>query len=146
MRYSLAILTCCLGLSSPTFAEEGLQQQIEDLKQSVVELNRDLFLLEEELLYPASTQVAVFVSLDVGEYFALDTVELQFDGKDATHYLYTPREVEALHRGGIQRLHLGNLKSGEHEITAFFTGIGPNGREYKRGATTRFEKTDRSKF
>jgi len=123
-----------------------LDQQTQSLKSSVLDLNRELFLLEEELLYPANTQVAVFVSMDVGEYFALDSVELKVDGKDVSNYLYTEREVSALHRGGVHQLYLGNLKAGEHEIVAIFTGKGPHQRDYRRGATLLFDKNIGSKF
>src|SRR5690554_2080776 len=71
-----------------------LDQDVQDLKKLVADLNRDLFLLEEELLFPANTQVAVFVSMDVGEFFALDSVQLTLDGKDVANYLYTAREVD----------------------------------------------------
>ena len=70
-------------------------------------------MLEEELLFPANTQVAVFVSMDVGDFFALDSVTLKIDNKEVINYLYTPREVEALLKGGVQRLYLGNLKVGQ---------------------------------
>ena len=40
------------------------------------------FLLEEELLFPANSQVAFFLSMDVGEYFALDSVNIKIDGKE----------------------------------------------------------------
>jgi hypothetical protein len=113
----------------------SLDQEVQSLKQDVLALNRDLFLLEEELLFPSSTQLAVFLSLDVGEFFALDSVQLKVDDKVVTNYLYTEREVQALHRGGVQRLYMGNIKSGEHELVAIFTGKGPNGRDYRRGAT-----------
>ena len=105
------------------------------LKKQLVDLNRDLFMLEEELLFPASTQVAVFLSMDVGTFFALDSVTLKLDDKEVANYLYTEREVEALHRGGVQKLYLGNLKAGQHELVAFFTGKGPHDRDYRRGAT-----------
>lgn len=120
--------------------------EVQDLKSAVLDLNRELFMLEEELLYPANTQVAVFVSMDVGEFFSLDSVQLKLDGKPVTNYLYTEREVAALHRGGVQKLFLGNLKTGEHELIAIFTGIGPHGRDYRRGATLAFEKQIGAKF
>ena len=142
----LFLLLCALpGL--PVLADEGgsgkteqppaasLDQEVQSLKQEVLALNRDLFLLEEELLFPSSTQLAVFLSLDVGEFFALDSVQLKIDDKVVTNYLYTEREVHALHRGGVQRLYMGNIKSGEHELVAIFTGKGPNGRDYRRGAS-----------
>jgi hypothetical protein len=117
-----------------------LDEQVQDLKKLAVDLNRDLFLLEEELLFPANTQVAIFVSMDVGEFFALDSVELKLDDKDVTNYLYTEREVDALVRGGVQRVYVGNLRAGEHELVAMFTGGGTHDRDYRRGASLVFEK------
>jgi hypothetical protein len=124
----------------------GLDQDIQGLKKDVVDLNRDLFVLEEELLFPANTQVAVFISMDVGDFFALDTVTLKIDQKEVANYLYTPREVEALAKGGVQRLYLGNLKAGQHELVAFFSGQGPHERDYRRGATLKFEKGIGAKY
>jgi hypothetical protein len=124
----------------------GLDQEVQGLKKDVVDLNRDLFVLEEELLFPANTQVAVFLSMDVGDFFALDNVTLKIDQKEVINYLYTPREVEALLKGGVHRLYLGNLKVGKHELVAFFNGKGPNDRAYKRGATLKFEKGISAKY
>ena len=141
------LLGLLLALSSAMAAtDSALEEDARALKQAALDLNRDLFLLEEELLYPASTQVTVFLSMDVGTFFALDAVELQLNGKEVTHYLYTEREVDALFRGGVQKLFLGNLKAGEHELVAFFTGRGPHGREYRRGTTLNFEKTIGPKY
>ena len=95
------------------------------LKKEVLDLNRELFVLEEELLFPANTQVAVFVSMDVGEFFALDSVTLKLDNKEVANYLYTEREAQALLKGGVHRVYIGNLKAGEHELIALFTGPGP---------------------
>jgi hypothetical protein len=124
----------------------SLDEEIQTLKKDVVELNRDLFVLEEELLFPANTQVAVFLSMDVGTFFALDTVELRVDDKQVAKYLYTPREAEALLKGGVQRLYLGNLKLGSHELVALFTGKGPTGMDYSRGAQLKFEKAVGAKY
>jgi hypothetical protein len=124
----------------------SLDEQIQDLKKDVVDLNKDLFVLEEELLFPANTQVAVFVSMDVGDFFALDSISLKIDNKDVSNYLYTPREVAALLKGGVQRLYVGNLKSGEHELVALFNGKGPNERDYRRAASLRFEKGVGAKY
>jgi len=123
-----------------------LDQDTQSLKKQVLALNKDLFLLEEELLYPSNTQVAVFVSMDVGEYFALDSIQLTMDGKEVSNYLYTEREVDALLRGGVQQLFLGNIKTGEHELVATFTGKGPHDRDYKRGASLKFDKNIGSKY
>ena len=124
----------------------SLDEDVQALKKEVLDLNRDLFLLEEELLFPANSQVAFFISMDVGEYFALDSVSLRIDGKEVANYLYTQREAEALVRGGVHRLHIENLKVGEHELVAVFTGKGPQARDYRRGATMNFEKGIGAKY
>ena len=134
-----------------SFAESSgdlaaLDQETQALKKSVLELNRDLLVLEEELLYPSNTQVAVFVSMDVGEYFALDSVELSVDGKNVSNYLYTERELNALLRGGVHQLYIGNLKVGEHEMVAVFTGKGTHERDYRRGASLVINKNIGSKY
>lgn len=124
----------------------SLDEDVQSLKKEVLDLNRDLFLLEEELLFPANSQVAFFISMDVGEYFALDSVNLKIDGKDVTNYLYTDREAGALLRGGVHRVHMENLKVGDHELVAVFTGQGPSVRDYRRGATMSFNKGIGAKY
>ncbi len=145
---SLVLALPCTSPGAETQAPEarGVDQDVQDLKKQLIDLNRDLFKLEEELLYPASTQVAVFLSVDVGTFFALDAVTLRVDDKEVANYLYTDREVQALHRGGVQKLYLGNLKAGEHELVAFFTGKGPHERDYRRGTTLRFDKAVGAKY
>lgn len=143
-----------LGNSRAIAAEEAsaraefrsLDEEVQALKKEVLDLNRDLFLLEEELLFPANSQVAFFISMDVGEYFELDSVNLKIDGKDVSNYLYTERELGALLRGGVHRVHMENLKVGEHELVAVFTGTGPNVRDYRRGATLSFNKGIGAKY
>lgn len=124
----------------------SLDEDVQSLKKEVLDLNRDLFLLEEELLFPANSQVAFFISMDVGEYFELDSVSLQIDGKEVANYLYTEREAGALLRGGVQRVHMENLKVGDHELIAVFTGKGPHVRDYRRGATMTFNKGIGAKY
>lgn len=138
--------TAAAPAAAPQAAPASLDNRIQDLKGDVIRLNRDLMVLEEELLFPANTQVALFVSMDVGKLFELDSVQIKLDDKVVTSYLYTPNEVAALHRGGVQRVYLGNLKAGTHEIVAFFTGKGPHDRDYKRGTTIKFDKTTDPKY
>src|SRR5262245_37981814 len=130
----------------PPADTRALDETVQDLKKDVVDLNKELFVLEEELLFPANTQVAVFVSMDIGEFFALDSLTLKIDNKEVANYLYTPREAEALLKGGVHRVYLGNLKVGEHQLVAFFSGKGPNARDYKRGANLKFEKGVGAKY
>ena len=128
------------ALQQATEEFRTLDEEVQDLKKLAVDLNRDLFLLEEELLFPANTQVAIFVSMDVGDFFGFDSVEIKLDNKDVANYLYTTREVDALIKGGVQRVYLGNMKAGEHELIAVFTGEGTHARDYRRGASIVFEK------
>jgi hypothetical protein len=130
----------------PPADTRALDETVQELKKDVVDLNKELFVLEEELLFPANTQVAVFVSMDIGEFFALDSLSLKIDNKEVANYMYTPREAEALLRGGVHRVYLGNLKVGEHQLVAFFAGKGPNDRDYKRGANLKFEKGVGAKY
>ena len=130
----------------PPADTRALDETVQDLKKDVVDLNKELFVLEEELLFPANTQVAVFVSMDIGEFFALDSLTLKIDNKEVANYMYTPREAEALLKGGVHRVYLGNLKVGEHQLVAFFAGKGPNNLDYKRGANLKFEKGVGAKY
>jgi hypothetical protein len=131
---------------APPADVKTLDQEVQGLKKDVVDLNKDLFVLQEELLYPANTQVAVYVSMDVGAFFALDSVQVKIDNKEVKNYLYTAREAEALLKGGVQEIYLGNVKVGKHELVAFFTGKGPVERAYKRGATISFDKGVGAKY
>jgi len=132
--------------AAPPSEFSNLDNRIQDTKGDVIQLNRDLMVLEEELLFPASTQVAVFVSMDVGKLFDLDSVKVKLDDKEVANYLYTPSEVQALHRGGVQRVYLGNLRAGSHELVAFFTGGGPHQRDYRRATTVKFDKGTDPKY
>lgn len=120
-------------------------EQLQQLRKEVVALNRDLFVLEEDLLFPSSTQVVVYLSMDVGTYFNLDSVELKIDDKVVTYHLYTEKQIQALFKGGVQKLHIDNLAQGEHQLTAFFIGKGPQDREYKRATSLTFTKTAEAK-
>jgi len=153
------VATVLVAFAATTIAQEAapvdagqpaqsrsLDADVQALKNEVLDLNRDLFLLEEDLLFPANSQVALFVSMDVGKYFELDSVTVKIDGKEVSNYLYTAREVDALIRGGVHRLHMANLKTGEHQLIAVFTGKGPHGRDYRRGATMTIDKGIGAKY
>lgn len=123
-----------------------MQQDMQSLKEKVLQVNRDLFVLEEDLLYPSSTQVNVFVAYDALPYFQLDGVSLKINDRPISNHLYTEREVKAMNRGAVQRLFTGNLPTGEHELVAIVTGIGPEGRDYKRAVSIQFEKASGTKY
>lgn len=123
-----------------------IDTDIQAIKKDAVDLNRELAALEEELLFPAGTQVSVFLSLDVGAFFRLESVQVKIDDREVANHLYSERDINALEKGGAQRLYLGNLLTGEHELLAIFTGKGPDGRDYRRGASVKFTKDGKAKF
>jgi hypothetical protein len=135
-----ALAATLLLVAGAAYAEP-LDDEMEEVKKTLLTLKRDLVILEEDLLFPASSQLAVFLSMDVGEFFQLDAVSLKVNGKEVTHHLYTNKQVDALYRGGVQKLFIGNVKQGKNRVTAFFTGRGPSGRAYRRATTVEFEKS-----
>jgi hypothetical protein len=134
------------SLDEDVSEETSLDADIEALKKEVLSLNRDLFILEEDLLFPSNTQFSVFLSMNAGALFSLDSIQLKIDDKNTANHLYTERELAALKRGGVQRLYIGNLPSGEHEIIIIFTGVGPKGRDYRLGESVVIEKTTEPQF
>jgi len=136
-----------LMLSFPAYAEEvskeqikGLDEQVQEIKADVLGIAAQLSLLEEKLLYPSNTQVAVFVSLDNGAKFRADSMEILVDGKPATHHLYTFRELEALQKGGVQRIYTGNITSGEHDLQVLLTGKTAGGSDLRAKESFKFKK------
>jgi len=140
--FLLLFITCHQAMANPpNQVVSKIDTQIQDIKKQVLEINRDLFILEEELLYPSNTQFSVFLSLDSGNLFTLDSVQIRIDDKVVANHLYTEREIAALRRGGVQRIFIGNITSGNHELVAYFVGQGPNKRDYRRGTTKTFDKS-----
>jgi len=135
-----ALLLTVLCGSAYAEQRQSINKEIQSLKRQVISLNRDLFILEEDLLFPTNTQVAVYVSMDIGKFFELDAIELTIDDDNVTHYLYTEKQISALKKGGVQRLYLGNVSQGNHEITAVLRGTGPNARAFKVATTQQFDK------
>jgi hypothetical protein len=134
----ISVLVLSVAASGQEISREqikGLDEQVQEIKSDVLSIAAELNQLEEKLLYPSNTQVAVFVSLASGETFRLDSVEIQLDGKPVAHHLYTYKELEALQKGGVQRIYAGNVRSGEHDLRVSVIG--------KTGGGTDFEKSKR---
>ena len=119
---------------------KGLDEQVQDIKGDVLGIATELSLLEEKLLFPANTQVSLFVSLSPEDDFRLDAVEIELDGKAVAHHIYSHKELEALRAGGMQRIYTGNVRSGEHEIRVGVVGQTGAGREYRHTESYRFSK------
>lgn len=136
-----------LMLSFPAYAAEvskeqikGLDEQVQDIKTDALGIAAELNQLEEKLLYPSNTQVAVFVSLVSGETFRLDSVEIQLDGKPVAHHLYAFNELEALQKGGVQRIYTGNVRSGEHDLQVFVIGKTEGGADFQKSERFKVNK------
>ncbi len=134
-RPALTLMLLLCALVAPVAADEALEAEIEQLRADVAALSQTLFDLEEAVLYPADTQFAVYLSLANPEAFELDSVELSVDGRPAVSHLYTERQRQALAQGGLQRLYLGNLATGEHTLSATFNGQAANDRYMRRQAS-----------
>lgn len=123
-----------------------ISKHVQTLKTEVIDLNNELRLMEEQLLFPSGTKYSIFVSLSSGQFFTLESVRLVLNGKVVATHIYSENQRQAMLRGGIHRMYVTNLNEGKHSATAFFTGIGPNGREYKRASNIDFEKGPGSKY
>ena len=139
----LVVLFCLAGVvafaQSPQDEQQqmrGLDEQIQEIKSDVLAISAELSQLEETLLYPSGTQVAVFVALAEGDPMRLDAVRLQIDGQLVAHYIYSAKELEALRKGGVQRLYVGNVSTGEHRLEVVVDGKLPSGDDYS--ATEQF--------
>ena len=128
-----------LVLSVTAYAQEisreqikGLDEQVQEIKSDVLAIAAQLNQLEEKLLYPSNTQIAIFVSLVDGETFRLDSVEIQLDGKPVAHHIYTFKELEALRKGGVQRIYTGNIRAGEHDLQVFVIGKSAAGFDFRK--------------
>jgi len=136
-----------LVLSCAAYAQEvsreqikGLDEQVQEIKSDALSIVAELNQLEEKLLYPSNTQVAVFVSLVSGETFRLDSVEIQLDGKPVAHHLYTFKELEALQKGGVQRIYTGNIRSGAHDLQVSVIGKSAGGNDFQNTESFKVKK------
>ncbi len=141
-----------LGISAlflilPAYAQEapkeqskGLDEQVQEIKTDVLSIAAELNQLEEKLLYPSDTQIAVFVSVAKGEKFRLDAVDIGLDGKSVAHHLYSFKELEALRKGGVQRIFTGNVQSGEHDLEVLVLGKTEGGTDFKKTGRFRVAK------
>lgn len=136
---------CLLAVALPARAEgdaPALDAELQQFKKDMLDVNKRLLIMEEELLFPANAQLTVFVSLDVGRFLVPDTITLELDGKAVQSHLYTAREVEALKRGAVQRLLTTIVKPGPHRVTAVLAGADAHGRPVRRAASAEFTKED----
>lgn len=137
-----------LFLILPAYGQEpakeqvkGLDEQVQEIKSDVLSIAAELNQLEEKLLYPSDTQIAVFVSLAKGEKFRLDAVDIEVDGKSVAHHLYTFKELEALQKGGVQRIYVGNVRTGEHALHVTVLGKSEGGSDFRKDESFKVSKS-----
>jgi hypothetical protein len=143
--FLLSTLLCMCAARAPAqdaYREQmkGLDEQVQEVKSDVLSIAAELTQLEEKLLYPSNTHVAVFVTLAPGETFRLDAVQVHIDGQLATHYIYSFKELEALQKGSVQRIYTGNVATGSHEIEVALSGKLPSGKDYSHTQRFPFSK------
>lgn len=119
---------------------KGLDEQVQDIKKDVINLNSELSRLEEKLLFPSNTQMAVFVAMREGDQFRLDSVHIKLDNKVVAHHLYNYRELEALQHGGVQKIFTGNINTGDHELVVSYSGKAATGGDVQRSASYKLSK------
>jgi hypothetical protein len=124
----------------------GLDEQIQEIKSDVLRITAELSRLEEKLLYPSGTQVAIFVALAKGDPMRLDAVRLKIDGQLAAHYIYSFKELEALRKGGVQRIYVGNVATGDHQLEVLVDGKLEGGADFSRTQQFAFRKEVKPKL
>jgi hypothetical protein len=118
----------------------GLDEQVQEIKSDVLSISEELSRLEEKLLYPSGTQVAIFVALTKGDQMRLDAVRLQIDGQLVAHHIYSAKELEALRKGGVQRLYVGNVATGDHRLEVLVDAKLEGGADFTRTEHFTFRK------
>jgi hypothetical protein len=119
---------------------KGLDEQVQEVKSDVLSISAELSRLEEKLLYPSNTQVAVFVALAQGDALRLDAVHIQIDGQPVAHYIYSFKELDALKNGGVQRVYAGNVPTGQHQIEVSVAGKLKGGGDFSHTGSFAFQK------
>jgi hypothetical protein len=124
----------------------GLDEQVQEVKSDVLSIAAELNQLEEKLLYPSGTQVAIFVALAKGDQMRLDAVRLEIDGQLVAHYIYSAKELEALRKGGVQRIYVGNVTTGDHQLNVLVDGKLKAGTDFSRTEHFTFHKEVKPKL
>ena len=81
-----------------------------------------------------------FVALGEGESFRLDAVQLGINDELAAHHIYSFKELDALQHGGVQRIYMGNLPKGSHDLEVSVLGKLANGEDFNRAERFTFRK------
>ena len=143
--FLLSLLACmplALSQAQDLSGQElrSLDGQVQEIKSDVLSIASELSNLEERLLYPSNTQVALFVAMNQGDDFRLDAVKVEIDGELATHHIYSFKELEALQKGGVQRIYTGNFPTGDHNLSVTVMGKLKSGKDLIESDSFTFAK------
>jgi len=123
--------------------ESAVADDVASVKRSVLELNKDLYELEESLLSPSTMRAELYFSLRNGEYFEPLSVEVTSEGMKAVQHIYTERQIQALKMGAVQPLAEVNLGPGKHILKAVVRGIDGDGNNQELILEHEVEKADK---
>jgi len=146
------VLLAVFALGPATFlaqqqnVSKGLDEQVQEVKSDILDISQELSRLEEKLLYPSGTQVSVFIALAKGDQMRLDAVRLQIDGQLVAHHIYSAKELEALRKGGVQRLYIGNVATGDHKLEVLVDAKLDSGANFNRTENFTFRKEVKPKL
>jgi hypothetical protein len=76
----------------------------------------------------------------------LDAVRLQIDGQLVAAHIYSAKELEALRKGGVQRIYVGNVATGDHELEVLVDGKLEGGADFSRTERFTFRKEVKPKL
>lgn len=117
-------------------------QEIQAAKQQVLQLNKELYELEQALLKPITTQAAVYFSIQPIEQFAPLSIDVQLGRLAPIHHVYSEREVQALRMGAVQPLAHSHLAPGAHDVLVRINGVNVRGETQQLTANRSIEKGD----
>lgn len=149
MRYLFIIsfVFCAVLMNQQLVAMEvgetpSMNSKIQKLKKRAEKLHKELALLEQDLLFPASSQIAVYVSMET-TLLDMDSIALRINGKRVTDYLYSDEQVTAFAEGGVQQLYLDNIASGFVDVDISIKGKQLKG---KAGESIRYNSQVKQRF
>jgi len=157
-RFLSGLLTCGLvllgfaaavsrsdeGSQNPSFAR--IDQEVQAIKQEILDINRNLSLLEEELLYPPEHRLTVFLSLSSGTTMDLKTLRIYLDEDTLVHHEYSNAEMEALRKRGVHKAYIGSIRKGEHVLQAQLRGTDRKDRVFDIANSATFTKRQSTKY
>jgi hypothetical protein len=143
LRYTIFILLfIACGVQAKAL---NSSEKLSELKHDVVTLNSDIMRLKMSLAAVKHEQLTILLQLNKSPDFELYNIKLRLNSTVVVDFDYSDREVSALENQGVQRLYVGKLTPGIHQVTAFLTGTQSDGNIYKRGAMLKLIKSEYGK-